>query len=181
MYPSVPDIKSYYGKSLFSCPYCDSWELREQPLIIIAENEEATVHMGKLVHNWSIDLLVATNGQKLSPSIKEELDGKGAQSLRSLLKRFMEKVEFDSGVVMKSTGGFIVPSFYRANQFAEQLGWELQENGVIITDELGRTSQKNIYTAGEATKGGPSSLIISAADGSKAAVAVNTNITNERF
>jgi thioredoxin reductase len=187
VYPSVQDIKSYYGKSLFSCPYCDGWELRDQPLIVIAESEEAAVHMGKLVYNWSTDLLVATNGQELSQSIKEELERKGCTIITEPIKTihgkngYLEMVEFVSGVQTNRTGGFIVPSFYRPNQFAEQLGCELQENGVIVTDELGRTSQKNIYTAGEAVKGGPSSLIISAADGSKAAAAVNTDITSERF
>ena len=27
VYPQVPEIRQYYGKSLFSCPYCDGWEL----------------------------------------------------------------------------------------------------------------------------------------------------------
>jgi Thioredoxin reductase len=33
--PSIDNISDYYGKSLFSCPYCDGWELRDKPLVII--------------------------------------------------------------------------------------------------------------------------------------------------
>jgi thioredoxin reductase len=33
--PSVPKLLNYYGKSLFSCPYCDGWELRDRPLMLL--------------------------------------------------------------------------------------------------------------------------------------------------
>src|SRR5688572_13336601 len=33
--PAVDEIYDYYGKSLFNCPYCDGWELRDKPLVII--------------------------------------------------------------------------------------------------------------------------------------------------
>ena len=36
--PAVEGIYTYYGKSLFNCPYCDGWELRDKPLVIIAES-----------------------------------------------------------------------------------------------------------------------------------------------
>ena len=74
-----------------------------------------------------------------------------------------------------------MPSFLRPNPFAEQLGCEVDENNVIIADDMGQTSQKNIYVAGETTQAGPSSLIIAAAEGSKAATAINMAITDERF
>lgn len=35
----IERIRNYYGNSLFSCPYCDGWELRDKPLIIIAEKK----------------------------------------------------------------------------------------------------------------------------------------------
>ena len=45
----------------------------------------------------------------------------------------------------------------------------------------GRTSEKNIYLAGETMTQGPSSLIIAASHGNKAAIAINSDITDERF
>src|SRR5690606_1832726 len=94
---------------------------------------------------------------------------------------YLQKIEFVSGETIIRTGGFVVPSFYRPNQFVEKLGCEVQENGTVITDGVGRTTQKNIYIAGETEKSGPSSLIISAADGNKVAVSVNSDLTMERF
>lgn len=186
VYPSVPDIRMYYGKSIFSCPYCDGWELRDQPLIIIAEDENAVQHMSKLVYTWSENLVVATHGHEISPAVKEELEQRNitvvAEPIKKLhgRKGYLEFVEFLSGAKIKRTGGFIVPSYYRPNPFAEQLGCELQD-GVIVTDEFGRTSQSHIYTAGETTQLRASSLIIAAAEGNKSAVAVNADLTHERF
>ncbi|HAM82009.1 NAD(P)/FAD-dependent oxidoreductase [Ornithinibacillus bavariensis] len=186
-YPMVPEISKYYGKSLFSCPYCDGWELRDQPLIVIAEYEDAAYHMGKLISNWSNDLVIATNGHKISQHIWNDFDRKGISVITEPIKNlygesgYLQKVVFTSGFEINRKGGFIAPSFYRPNQFAEHLGCQLQENGLVVTDDFNRTSQKNVYVAGEVARSAPSSLMIAAAEGNKAAVAVNTDITNERF
>lgn len=187
VFPSIPNIKQYYGKSLFSCPYCDGWELKDEPLIVISENEEQAYHKGKLVYNWSNNLVIATNGHELSNPIMNELRRKNIMVRTEPIQNlhgedgYLKKVEFASGYEIERIGGFIVPSFIRPNQFAEQLGCEINEYGAIVTDDSGRTSQKDIYTAGETSKLGPSSLIIAAAEGNKAAMAVNSDMTNERF
>lgn len=184
---SIPSVKNYYGKSLFSCPYCDGWELRDKPLIVMAEKEEHALHMAKLIYNWSKDLVVITNGVELSKEGAQELHKHTIKIKSEPIKNligddgFLQKIEFVSGETIIRTGGFVVPTFYRPNQFAEKLGCEVQENGTVVTDGVGRTTQKNIYIAGETEKSGPSSLMISAADGNKAAVSVNTDITMERY
>ncbi|MGB6673685.1 MAG: NAD(P)/FAD-dependent oxidoreductase [Candidatus Nitrosopolaris sp.] len=33
--PSIDNIYDYYGKSLFHCPHCDGWELRDKPLLLL--------------------------------------------------------------------------------------------------------------------------------------------------
>lgn len=184
---SIPSVRNYYGKSLFSCPYCDGWELRDKPLIVIAEKEEHVLHMAKLIYNWSKDIVVITNGAELSKEGVQELQKRNiiikSEPIKNLIgdDGYLQKIEFLSGETIIRSAGFVVPSFYRPNQFAEKLGCEVQENGTVVTDGVGRTTQKNIYIAGETEKSGPSSLMISAADGSKAAVSVNTDLTMERF
>lgn len=183
----IENIRNYYGKSLFSCPYCDGWELRDKPLIIIAEKEEHALHMAKLIYNWSKDLVVLTNGAELSKEGIQELHKHNIQIISEPIKNligddgYLQKIEFVSGETIMRTGGFVVPSFYRPNQFAEMLGCEIQENGAVVTDGAGRTTIKHVYIAGETEKSGPSSLIISAADGNKAAVSINTDFTMERY
>ena len=177
-FPSIPDIRKYYGKSLFSCPTCDGWELRDQPLIIISENEEQTLFKGKLVSNWSEDLVIATNGHELSAPTLNALERKDitviTESIQNLHGEdgYLNKIVFRSGLEIERVGGFIVPNFVRPNRFAEQLCCHLNENGSIFVDEAGRTSLENVYAAGETVKLGQSSLIVAAAEGYKAAMAV---------
>src|ERR1051326_2576123 len=37
--PSIPGIESFYGKSIFHCPYCDGWEVREKIIGVYAKNK----------------------------------------------------------------------------------------------------------------------------------------------
>jgi len=184
---SVPSVRNYYGKNLFSCPYCDGWELRDKPLIVMAEKEEHVLHMAKLVYNWSKNLTVVTNGFQLSEEAVQQLQARNinikSDPIMNLLGNDgnLEKIEFETGETFECTAGFVIPTFYRSNQFAEKLGCEIQESGMVVTDGVGRTTIDNIYIAGETEKSGPSSLLISAADGSKAAFSVNADLTMERF
>jgi len=183
----LSQIRQYYGKSLFSCPYCDGWELRDKPLAIIAENEEHIIHMTKLVFNWSKDLIVFTNGQQLSTNVRDDFESKkikiyteGIKSLHGVLGN-LESIELVSGENILRSGGFVVPSFYLPNKFAEQINCQVDENGGIITDGSGRTTVNGVYIAGETEKSGPSSLMLSAADGSRAAFSINMDLTLDRF
>ena len=184
---SIPSIRDFYGKSLFSCPYCDGWEQRDKPLVVIAEKEEHALHLAQLIYNWSQDLVVVTNGSQLSKDGVTELQKRNieviCEPIKSLLGNdgYLQKIEFVTGETIERSGGFVAPTYYRPNQFIEKLGCEIHESGKVITDGVGRTSQKNIYIAGETEKSRPTSLLISAAKGNKAAVAVNTDLTMERF
>jgi len=184
---SIPSIKDFYGKSLFSCPYCDGWEQRDKPLVVIAEKEKHVLHLTKLIYNWSKDIVVLTNGVQLSKEGATELQKRDIKINSEPIKKLigedgnLQRIELETGECIIRSSGFVVPSFYRSNQFAEMLGCEVNENGEVITDGVGRTTQKNIYIAGETEKSKPTSLLISAAKGNKAAVSVNVDLSMERF
>ncbi|WP_036215118.1 NAD(P)/FAD-dependent oxidoreductase [Lysinibacillus sphaericus] len=183
----LPQIRQYYGKSLFSCPYCDGWELRDKPLAIIAEKEEHIKHMTKLVFNWSQDLIVFTNGHQLSANVQSEFERKKIKLYTECVKNLhgedsnLISIELETGEHILRSGGFVVPNFYRPNKFAKQLNCQVDENGIIITDGAGRTTAAGIYVAGETEKGGASSLMIAAAEGFKTASSINLDITIDRF
>jgi len=184
---NLPQIRQYYGKSMFSCPYYDGWELRDKPLAIIAENEANISHMTKLVYNWSQDLIVFTNGLQLSDNVRNDFERKKIKVYTAVIKNLhgddgnLFSIELETGENILRSGGFVVPSFYRPNKFAKQLNCQVGENGAIITDGAGRTTADGIYIAGETEKGGPSSLMIAAAEGFRAASSINMDITVERF
>ena len=184
---SIPSIRDFYGKSLFSCPYCDGWEQRDKPLVVIAEKEEHVLHLTKLIYNWSQDLVVLTNGVQLSQEGMAQLQKHKIKVITDQVKQlighngYLQTIEFVTGESIRRSGGFVAPTYYRPNEFAKKLGCETDESGKVITDGLGRTSQKNIYIAGETERSRPTSLLISAAKGNKAAASVNGDLTEERF
>ncbi|WP_128894365.1 NAD(P)/FAD-dependent oxidoreductase [Longirhabdus pacifica] len=184
---SIPNVRDYYGTSLFSCTYCDGWEMKDKPLIVIAEQEKFMLHMATLIYNWSKDIVLITNGADISKEAMQSLQKRHITIKTEPVKKLLgnnghlQGVEFNTGEILKRSGGFIVPTFYRHNTFVEQLGCEVDENGTVITDGMSRTTQNNIYIAGETEKKAPSSVTIAAAEGNKAAIAVNSDLVSQRF
>jgi thioredoxin reductase len=60
--PIIENISDFYGTSLFHCPYCDGWELRDKPLVVIIGEQVQGFHFIQTIFNWSKDLVVLTNG-----------------------------------------------------------------------------------------------------------------------
>jgi len=185
--PSVEGMTSFYGKSLFNCPYCDGWELRDRALVVISENEHAFA-MARTVHQWSRDLVLATNGaQVLTDGQREALRRNGIRIMEGRIAALageggmLQKVVFADGSEVRREGGFVTPEWSHSAPFGEALGCASNELGGIVTDGFGRTSVKGVYAAGDSAVIAPSQLIIAAAGGSRAAIGVNTDLTQEDF
>ncbi|WP_134682739.1 NAD(P)/FAD-dependent oxidoreductase [Brevibacillus migulae] len=187
VYPAIPGLKEMYGKSLFHCPYCDGWELRDQPLIVVSEHPRL-YHMAKLLYQWSRDLVICTNGQRvLTDEEKQVLSARHIIVTEQTVAAFhgsegkLQQVEFTDGMRMDRTGGFITPQWQPHVDFRESLGYEGNEAGGILTDAVGKSSVPGLFAAGEANTGAPSQLISAAASGSMAAITINTELMEEEF
>ncbi len=186
--PTIDGLHDYYGKSVFSCPYCDGWELKEKPLVVIAEEGQQAFHMAKIVWNWSHDLLICTNGhQILTEAQRETLRKKGIQVVEDRITALvgkhgqLERIVFATQEERSREGGFVASQLLQASPFGEVLGCEMNVMGGIVTDPLGRTTVPGVYAAGDALVGVPHQLIIAAAAGSRAAAGVNTDLTESEF
>ncbi|HSA75007.1 MAG TPA: NAD(P)/FAD-dependent oxidoreductase, partial [Candidatus Nitrosocosmicus sp.] len=88
--PKIENISDYYGKSLFNCPYCDGWELRDKPLVVIIEEQIQGFHFIQTIYNWSKDLVVCTNGKPFQNSDEKHLiQNKGIKIIENKVKRFV--------------------------------------------------------------------------------------------
>ncbi|MCP3774031.1 NAD(P)/FAD-dependent oxidoreductase [Paenibacillus sp. MZ04-78.2] len=187
VFPEIDGFYSLYGKSLFNCPYCDGWEMQDQPLIVVSESP-TIFHTAQILTNWTKDLVVCTHGRpSLSDEQKTRLESRGIVVTEQPVTAFighngkLEQVRFADGTELSRTGGFIVPKFVPAVPFGERLGCERLDNGGIKTSAGGRTSVPGLYAAGDASYIMPSQVVYSAADGSSAAMAVNLDLTEEDF
>ncbi|MEI7025323.1 NAD(P)/FAD-dependent oxidoreductase [Paenibacillus sp. y28] len=185
--PAVDGMKEYYGKSLFGCPYCDGWELRDRPLVLITDHEHA-FHTAKLIANWSRDLIVCTNGRRLLTTAQQEaLRAKGIsvyeQRIAALAGRHgqLEKVVWADGAEARRAGGFVTARWTQAASFGATLGCAADSFGGLLIDSFGRTSVPGVYAAGDSASFAPSQLIIAASGGSRAAIGVNTDLVQADF
>ena len=186
--PEIEGIHDFYGKSLFNCPYCDGWELRDKPLVIIVENEQFAFHMTINIWNWSRNLLVCTNGRShLTEEQKEVFQKRGIQVIEDPITALvgkdgmLERVVFATHEERAREGGFVAPQWTPASSFGSQLGCELNAMGGVATDELGRATVSGVYAAGDASVFMPSQVIFAAASGSRAAAGVNADLTVKEF
>ncbi|WP_298827871.1 NAD(P)/FAD-dependent oxidoreductase [uncultured Planococcus sp.] len=185
--PDINRLKEFYGTSLFSCPFCDGWELRDQPLAIIAEIPGA-FHMAKVSSNWTNDLVVCTNGKPiLSADEKGILEQNGIQvneeKIHSLIGKNgkLEAIELVGGERLFRTGGFVASQWIQASAIGESLGCKLNERGGVEADRFRRTNVEGVFACGDTVMDGPSQLIMAAAEGSMAGIALNGELLEERF
>jgi thioredoxin reductase len=185
--PAIPGLKEMYGRSVFYCPYCDGWELRDQPLLVLSEHPRV-FHLAKVLYKWSQDLVVCTNGSSIvTEEEKMTLASRGITVTEKRVAALhgnhgrLQQVEFTDGTRIHRTGGFITPQWQTHSAFGRELGCEENELGGIVTDGTGRSTVPGFFAAGEAATGSASQLILAAASGSLAAVTINTELMEEDF
>jgi len=183
--PDIAGVHEFYGKSLFNCPFCDGWEHRDQPLIIVSDSPHL-FHTIKLLYNWSKQLTVCTNGKKLLDEEQlNQLQNKAIQVIEQEIAAFsgrngnLEQVQFTDGSHIECSGGMIAPQLIANASFQEELGYETTDQGGIVTNPMGKTTADGVYAAGDSAYVMPSQLIFAAASGSKAAAAVLADLIDE--
>ena len=184
--PDIPRLPEFYGTSLFSCPFCDGYEMRGEPLAIISENEAAG-HLAKVVSNWTNDLIIATNGnQHITASERQALERHGIllyeEPIRSLdgENGKLCSITFEDGTTIERSGGFVTAEWHQATSIAQDLGCYINERGGVETDPLQRTNVEGVFACGDISMG-PAQLVIAAGQGSLAATSVVAAFTEERF
>ena len=105
------------------------------------------------------------------------------QRIKSLVGQdgLMEQMVFGNGETMPRKNGFVLPQLIQSSGFGKQLGCVNNLMGGIATDSSGRTNIQGAYAAGDASVIAPSQLIYAAAEGSRAAVGVNTDLIQQEF
>lgn len=185
--PRIEGIHHFYGTSLFNCPFCDGWELRDRAIVVIGEDERV-FHMTKMASNWSKDLVVCTNGKNiLSTEQREVLNKRKIKVIEDKIvtlqgnKGRLKKIQFKNGKEIEREGGFVSTELKQATSFPQTLGCAMNKMGGIETDKMGRTNIEGVYASGDNSLSAPPQLINAASDGSKAAMGVISDLIDEDF
>ena len=176
--PDVPNLRGFYGMSLFSCAACDAWELQGRRLALIGESADLAAR-ARLIGRWTETLTVFTNGADVVTTTEEaELAAAGVAVLRHPIVELvgdrgrLEAVRLTDGTTVAVDGGFVRPEWETELSFLDGLAPALDEAGNLVTDRSGRTDVPGLYAAGDAATPGPQQLIVAAGAGARVAAVI---------
>ena len=175
---ALPGIEPLWARSVFHCPFCDGWDVRDTALAVHGNGPEA-VRSALVVSGWSDDLVLLTDGPaRFGDDDRALLGAAGVrvreEPVRTLVgyEGWLERIEFASGPAEKRDALFVRTRREQPNGLAEALGCELTAGGTIVTDGDGRTDAKGVYAAGDTATESLRSVAAAIGTGSRAALAV---------
>ena len=158
-FPELPGIDGLWGTSVVHCPFCHGWEARDTRIGLLAASEEHTAQVVPLIRRLSADVAVfdAVAGLR-------SRDGR----LRAVILPGGEEVPRDVLFVA-------APPRPRDAPFAH-LPLETTGDGLVATDDFGRTSIARVYAAGDLVSAAPA-VAQALATGQRAAVGVTRDLS----
>jgi thioredoxin reductase len=182
----IPGLMEVYGKSAFVCPYCDGWELRDEPLVIINKGE-ILMHFAPLISGWTDRFTICTNGpDELSDAQREELKLHQVPIFDSPIQHIdsndgiVRQVVLEDGTTIPCRGIFFKPDLVMGSDLPQAIGCEIGELGTVVIDNMGKTNVPGVYSAGDATTL-MHQVITAASMGVMAAAAINSVLNAETW
>jgi thioredoxin reductase len=104
--PDVPGLAEHWGHSVVHCPYCHGWEVRDEPIGILATSP-ASLHHALLFRQLTDDLIYFTHGTNLDEGTRARF---AARNIR-VIDTPVQEVTGDEGGgitgVQLSDGAFV--------------------------------------------------------------------------
>ena len=133
--PALPGIEERWGGSVFHCPFCHGWEVRDRPLGVL-DRGDSGVQRALLLRAWSDDVTLYCDGPaelggdeaELLRAAGVEVDERTVAGLRGPGDTLTAVVFADGGE--RRCGGLLVPVIlHQRSELAEQLGAALASRG----------------------------------------------------
>jgi thioredoxin reductase len=157
--PDLPGATELWGRSVFHCPFCHGWEVRDQPLAVLSDGGAGILHRALLLRGWSDDVVLLTDGPaELEPADRERLAKAGVaideRPVAGLVARDGELAEiaFADGSALERRGLLVAVDLQQRSALAEQLGAESAAgpNAYAVTvDGAQRTTAAGVAAAGD--------------------------------
>jgi thioredoxin reductase len=182
--PQVEGVRELYGTSVFHCPYCDGWEMRDRPLAVYGRGRNgARLALG--LKTWSADIVLCSDGPaRLRAGDTGRLARHGIAVREDPIVRvegrdgILERIVFASGEPLPRRGLFFSTGNFQKSRLPLRLGCEFTEKGAVRTNRAQGTAVPGLYVAGDAARD-VHFAVVAAAEGAKAAVAINKALQEE--
>lgn len=182
--PAVEGLKELYGQSVFHCPYCDGWEVRDKKLAVYARNKDGS-ELALALKGWSAQVTLYTDGKSnVKPTKRELLKANGIDIVKAPIARLagnkgqLEKIVLKNGEEHPCDALFFVNGYTQQCNLAETFDCEVSSKGVVITNRYQQTNTPGLYVAGDADKD-MHFVVVAAAEGAKAGVIINKELQKE--
>ena len=176
--PAIEGFEALYGRSVFHCPYCDGWELRDEPLGAFGPGTKG-YKLAVALTTWSADVVLFTGATPgLSRQERATLAALRIPVHREPIARLegvdgrLERVVLAGGASVSRRGLFFKTGVRQRSRLAMQFGCEVTPKGVVRTNRLEGTRVPGLYVAGDASED-VQLAIVAAAEGAKAGFAID--------
>lgn len=188
--PRIPGFDELYGAGVFHCPYCDGWEVRDQPLAVYGRGDDKGGGLALELTLWSRDVVLCTDGPSgLSPACRERLARCGIPIREERIlrldrtSRLATEISFDivfeRGDRLARRALFFNTGRRQSSDLAKRLGCEMYEStGCKINNQYQAAGVPGLYVAGDASRD-VLQAIVAASEGAQAAIAINTALLKE--
>ncbi len=186
----IPGEDKFAGRGVSYCTICDAPFFKNKDVIVVGGGNGAMDSVLDLLP-WAKSITLIHRSQfradqylidkvKEIPNLKIHLQTEikamhGKDQLESVT---LWHKDTNTEEVLQTDGVFISIGVIPNTTFLNQLV-SLNSFGEIIVDEVGKTSVKGIYAAGDVTNQPHKQIIIAASDGAKAALDIHRFITHE--
>lgn len=187
--PQVAGVAERWGRSVFHCPFCHGWEVRDRPLGVL-DRGAAAVHRALLLRAWSDDVTLYPDGPAgLADAERAQLDAAGVgiderriSSLRGPGDD-LTHIVFTDGSERPCGGLLTAVTLHQRSTLAAQLGADAAPANPLVADGLqvdGRctTTAAGVFAAGDLS-GQMQSVANAVAAGSNAAAMVVRSLVDD--
>ncbi len=146
--PDLPGVAERWGGTVFHCPFCHGWEVRDGALAVIAEGEKA-VMVSLLLLGWSDDVVLLG---RVDDAGREKLAAAGVRVDErpvAAIAGDRATVVFEDGSELPRDGVLVAAPLRQRSTLAADLGLELDSAGAVKVEAGGRTSIPGVFAAGD--------------------------------
>jgi thioredoxin reductase len=158
--PDLPGLAQLWGRSVFHCPFCHGWEMRDKALGVLGGGPGG-LHRSLLLRGWSEDVVLLSDGPpELEPGDLQRLSAAGVEVDERPVARLIARdgalaaVEFADGSTRAREGLLVPVTVAQRSPLAAQLGAEPAEPGpvavdALVVDTMFRTTAEGVSAAGD--------------------------------
>jgi thioredoxin reductase len=182
--PDCPGFREFYGSSVFHCPDCDGYEVKDKRVAVLAHGKHAAGFTTSLL-TWTRHVTLLTDRQEISNNDRASLEALDVAIRTDQVvalegdkaNRQLQRVLFSDGEPLECDALFFNLGTELATNFHETLGCRLDpECDLVWVDDTRQTSVKGVYAAGDIT---PNSqlAVVAAAEGAMAAIHLHRSLS----